>query len=235
MRNKGILFDMFDTLMMIEQNHQFYIPSLKNTYKILKNNGINASFSDFFDAYTKARTELYEKADANNEEPHFNERIVKALELLGYNYSKDNPIVKNATFAFCKEFMKYVRIDKNAKKVLRKLNEKYQLGIVSNFAIPECVEKLLQDNGITDLFNVVVVSGAINKRKPSPEIFETAIEALNLNVEDVMFVGDTLEADIKGANEVGMKTIFIERRIQKDDILPDIKIKNLEELLLIAK
>lgn len=226
---------MFDTLMIIEHNHQFYIPSLKNTYKILINNGINTSFSDFLDVYTKARADLYEKADAKNEEPHFNERIVKALELLGYNYSKDNTIVKKATFAFCKEFRKYVRIDKDAKKVLKKLREKYQLGIVSNFAIPECVEKLLQDNGIMDLFSVVIVSGAINKRKPSPKIFKIAIDALNLNVEDVIFVGDTLEADIKGASEVGMKTIFIERRIQKDDIIPDIIIKNLKELLLIAK
>jgi putative hydrolase of the HAD superfamily len=237
MRIKAILFDMFDTLMMIEHNHQFYVPSLKKMHKILEKSGINETFDNFLKAYTRARIELYEKADPKNEEPHFNERIVKALEFLGYNYSKDNSIIKEATFAFCKEFMKYVRIDKDSKIVLSELSKKYELGIVSNFAIPECVIKLLQENEINDLFNVVIISGDINKRKPSPEIFETALNALRITAAEAVFVGDTLDADIKGAIEVGMKTIFIERRIQKEKetINPDITIKSLKELLLIIE
>jgi putative hydrolase of the HAD superfamily len=237
MRIKAVLFDMFDTLLMIEHNHQFYVPSLKQMYEILKNSGINETFDDFLKAYTKARVELYEKADVKNEEPHFNERVVKALELLGYNYSKDSSVVRDATFAFCKEFMKYVRIDKNSKKVLTELSKKYELGIVSNFAIPECVVKLLQENEIESLFSVVIISGDINKRKPSPEIFKTALNALKVTGSEAVFVGDTLDADIRGASEVGMKTIFIERRIQKEKetIHPDITIKSLKELLLIIE
>ncbi len=47
-----------------------------------------------------------------------------------------------------------------------------------------------------------------------------------------MFVGDTIDADIKGPKEVGMKTIYIERRPQKEleNIKPDQTIKNLSEL-----
>ena len=38
--------------------------------------------------------------------------------------------------------------------------------MISNFAIPECVLKLLKTSGIDELFDVIVVSGAVNKRKP---------------------------------------------------------------------
>lgn len=234
---KAVLFDMFDTLMMIEHNHEFYIPSVKMMYNTLKNRGINESFNDFKNAYTKARNELYKKADLNDEEPHFNERIAKTLHFLGYKYSRNSSIVMECTLAFCKEFMKYVRIDQDTMKVLTELNKKYKLGIVSNFAIPECVINLLKREDIERFFSVIIVSGAVNKRKPNKEIFKTALDSLKVASSETVFVGDTLDADIRGANNLGMTTIFIERRIQKekDLIIPDINIKTLKELLFWIK
>ena len=38
---KAVLFDMFDTLMLIRKNHDFYSPSLMRMYKYLNKNGIN--------------------------------------------------------------------------------------------------------------------------------------------------------------------------------------------------
>lgn len=237
MKTKAVLFDMFDTLMMIEHDHQFYIPSIKMMYNTLKNNGITESFTAFMDAYTKARIELYEKADINDEEPHFNQRIVKALEFLGYKYSNDSAIVIESTLAFCKEFMKYVRIDQDTVKILNELHKKFKLGIVSNFAIPECVINLLKRDNIERFFSVIIVSGAVNTRKPNREIFQAALDFLKVDSSETIFVGDTLDADIKGAKDLGMTTIFIERRLQKnkDLIIPDINIKKLKELLLYIK
>ena len=234
MKIKAVLFDMFDTLMMIEHNHQFYVPSLKKMYIVLKNDFLKEDFETFINSYNKARLEIYKKADLNDEEPHFNERISKALHFLGYNLSKDNTIIKDATFAFCKEFMKYVRIDKYTKEVLSKLYKKYKLGVVSNFAIPECVIELLRENDIKKYFSVIIVSGDVNKRKPNPEIFNLALNSLKLSESEVLFVGDTLDADIRGAQGAGMKTVFIERRFQKEKELihPDITINLLKDLLL---
>jgi putative hydrolase of the HAD superfamily len=130
--------------------------------------------------------------------------------------------------------MKYVRIDQNAKTMLEKLHGKYKLGIVSNFAIPECVLKLLKADSLDKLFNVVVVSGAVNKRKPSPEIFKGALKMLGVSASETVFVGDTIDADVEGPKAVGMKVIYIERRVQKksEKFCPDQTIKNLNELPL---
>jgi len=233
MQIKAILFDMFDTLMMIEHDHAFYRPSLKSAHAFLVHNKVNVSFDVFNNAYVKARDALYAEADAQMEEPHFNLRIANALHSLGYDFDVSSDVVRGATRAFCEEFMRYVRIDEYARSVLEKLHGKYKLGIVSNFAIPECVFRLLERDGLVRFFAVVVVSGAVNKRKPRPEIFQRALEELGVDAESVVFVGDTLDADIKGPKSMGMKTIYIERRVQKEirNTCPNQKIKSLSELL----
>lgn len=223
---------MFDTLMMIEKDHAFYSPAVKSMHGYLVKNGINVSFAVFREAYIKARDELYEAADEKMEEPHFNLRVRNALQILGYNYESDSETVTGATNSFCQEFMNYVRIDEHAAEVLRALYTKYKLGIVSNFAIPECVQRLLEQENLARLFDVIVVSGAINKRKPHPEIFQHALKQLHVTAAETVFVGDTVDADIKGPTEVGMRTIYVDRRPQKDleQAKPTQTIKSLNEL-----
>ncbi|MEJ5327488.1 MAG: HAD family hydrolase [Candidatus Bathyarchaeia archaeon] len=230
---KAVLFDMFDTIVLIERNHAFYNPSLKRMHKFLVKNGVNASFSDFKNAYIKARDALYAKADAKLEEPHFNVRISNALKDLGFSFDVNSEVVAGASNAFCEGFIEYVCIDDYTVEVLQRLHGKYKLGVVSNFAIPECVIKLLKMYDLAKFFDVVIVSAAINKRKPSPEIFQAALDKLGVGAAEAVFVGDTVDADIKGAKSIGMKTIFIERRPQKEveQFCPDQTIKSLSELI----
>jgi putative hydrolase of the HAD superfamily len=229
---KAVLFDMFDTLMMIEKEHAFYSPALKKMHEFIVQKGITISFPTFRDAYIKARDALYEQADLKMEEPHFNLRVSNALQSLGYKIEENSPITTGATNTFCIEFMKYVRIDDHTQETLHKLSGKYKLGIVSNFAIPECVLKLLEQHKLDKFFEVIIVSGAVNKRKPNPEIYEEALNKIQVEASETVFVGDTVDADVKGPKEVGMKTIYIDRRPQKElaQFCPDQTIKSLNEL-----
>jgi HAD superfamily hydrolase (TIGR01662 family) len=228
----AILFDMFDTLMIIERNHAFYSTALHAAYRFLAKNGLSIGFKDFERAYVSARDALYLEADAQLEEPHFNMRIADALRRLGYDCGISDGLVVGATNAFCEAFMKYVSIDENAEHMLLELHGKYKLGIVSNFAIPECVTKLLQRQGLVDFFDVVVVSGAVNKRKPSVEIFMKALKQLDVSATETIFVGDTVDADVQGAKAAGMRTIYVERRPQSNaqKAGPTQTIKSLKEL-----
>jgi len=232
MRIRAVLFDMFDTLMLIERERLFYDASLRRMHAFLVRNGVDVSFEVFKDAYVRARDALYAEADARMEEPHFNLRVANALRSLGYDFDVSSGVVCGATFVFCEEFMRYVRVDANTEEVLRKLHGKYKLGIVSNFAIPECVFRLLERHGLDVFFDAVVVSGAVNKRKPNPEIFLKALDKLGVGASEAVFVGDTVDADVQGAKSVGMKTVFIERRRQEEveEACPDQTIKSLSEL-----
>ncbi|MGD6807992.1 MAG: HAD family hydrolase [Candidatus Bathyarchaeia archaeon] len=229
---KAVLFDMFDTLMLIEKDHEFYQPALQRMYNYLNTRGIDVPFEKFESTYIEERDKLYAKADINLEEPHFNVRVYQTLKKLGYNYPLSSPLVAEATGEFCGEFMKYVRIDPDAAVMLNNLCGKYKLGIISNFAVPECVQTLLHDAKVDCYFSMIVVSGAVNKRKPSPDIFYNALKLMDVSPAEAVFVGDTVDADVEGSKAVGMKAIYLERRPQKisEEFIPDQTIKSLAEL-----
>jgi putative hydrolase of the HAD superfamily len=90
----------------------------------------------------------------------------------------------------------------------------------------------LKIHGLDKLFDLVVVSAAVNKRKPSPEIFNSTMKALGVSSSETVFVGDTIDADIEGPHAVGVKAVYIKRRIEKEAerVHPDITIKSLSEL-----
>jgi HAD superfamily hydrolase (TIGR01509 family) len=223
---------MFDTLMLIEKNHAFYSPSLHGAYEFLVVNGVSVGFEEFERAYVSVRDAIFAEADPELLEPHFNLRIVGTLKRLGYDCDVSSPLVVGATEAFCERFMTFVTIDEHAENVLKKLHGRYKMGVVSNFAIPECVERLLERQGLTKLFDVVIVSGAVNRRKPHPEIYQKALRKLGVTAEETVFVGDTVDADVQGAKAAGMKTVYLERRLQEDaeNACPDQTIKNLGDL-----
>jgi putative hydrolase of the HAD superfamily len=204
-------------------------------YEYLFASGINVPLEKFQEAYNQARDELYAKADPNLEEPHFNIRTSLTLKKLGYNYDLSSPLVISASAEFCQEFIKYVYLDKETEPVLHSLHGKYKLGIVSNYAIPECIDRLFKIHGLEGFFDVVIVSGAVNKRKPSPEIFNKAVRALGVSSAEAVFVGDTLDADIEGAKSAGMKAVYIKRREEEpvENIFPDVTIESLTELTLL--
>lgn len=237
MRVEAVLFDLFNTLVLLESDEVFYTPCLRRLHEFLARNGINIPFDDFKRVYFEVRNRLYAETEKSLEEPHFNVRVSQTLQQFEYNLDASHPVVVGATMAFADELMHYVHLDADAVNVLRKLHGKYKSGIVSNFAIPECASKLLDKFSLKGFFDVVVVSGAVNQRKPSPKIFEKALNALNLDASKVVFVGDMLDLDVKGAKNVGIRAILIERRHMEriENVKPDMVIKSLRELPVVLE
>jgi HAD superfamily hydrolase (TIGR01549 family) len=236
MKVEAVLFDLFDTLLILESNEAYYKPSLKRLHEYLVKSGVNVQFDVFERVYFEVRDEFYSESRESLEEPHFNVRVSQTLKKLGYEYTTSDPLIIGATMAFAEEFMHYVSLDAEALDVLQKLHGKYKLGLISNFAIPECGWKLLDKYGLRQFFDIVIISGEINRRKPSPEIFQKALTILDIEPSKVVFVGDMPDLDVKGPKSVGMKTILIKRRpIENIDAKPDKIITNLSELLNILK
>jgi len=235
MEVEAVLFDLFDTLLLLESQDAYYEPSLRKLYEFLVKNGVNVPFEDFSRVYFEVRDEFYSESRKSLEEPHFNVRVSQTLNRFDYDFDVSDQVVVGATMAFADEFMRYVSLDEDALDVLEKLHGKYKLGLVSNFAIPECGWKLLDKFGLKRFFDVIVISGEVNQRKPSSEIFQRALKALGVKASRAVFVGDMLDLDVMGPKKVGMKTVFIKRRPLKHDVdvKPDYVIKGLNELLAV--
>jgi len=83
-------------------------------------------------------------------------------------------------------------------------------GLVSNSpSTSAMVRRSLTAAGISDeLLPVVVTSADLMRPKPRPEPFERALEQLGIAARDAVFVGDDLEADMRGAKALGMTTVW---------------------------
>lgn len=65
--------------------------------------------------------------------------------------------------------------------------------------------------GISDLFHEVISASSAGAAKPNPRIFETAVEAGGASADQTLHVGDHPEVDVAGANEAGLKSVWVNR------------------------
>lgn len=79
-------------------------------------------------------------------------------------------------------------------------NKDYKIALLSNNSI-KLKEKLVED-GISDIFNVVVISAEVGCQKPQPEIFDILFKKLELEPNEVIFIDDTIKS-LEGADKIG--------------------------------
>lgn len=232
-RVDAVFFDMFDTLLLLEDVETYYEPCLRKMHKFLANMGVDVPYHYFRCVYFDIRDRFYSESRESLEEPHFNVRVAQTLEKLGYHFRVSDTVVAGATMSFANEFRLHVQLDKDAVHVLKELHQKYKLGLISNFGIPECGRKLLETFGLKRYFDFIVISAEVNQRKPSPKIFKNALQKLGVEASRAVFVGDMVDLDVIGPQSVGMKTVLIKRRSSGEDTVakPDIVIRSLTELL----
>lgn len=84
----------------------------------------------------------------------------------------------------------------------------YKLALVSNGKTP-LQERNFNALGIADLFDTIIISEAVGFKKPDKAIFELTCKHLGIATSSAVFVGDSIKADIDGANNAGMFSVFI--------------------------
>jgi putative hydrolase of the HAD superfamily len=92
--------------------------------------------------------------------------------------------------------------------LLESLRERgLKLGLVSNaFDPPDLLHRDLAQLGIAERVDVALFSSEVGRRKPDPEIFQRALDALEVTPPEALFVGDTLASDIAGSAALGLHT-----------------------------
>lgn len=86
----------------------------------------------------------------------------------------------------------------------------YPLGMITNGDGDQQRQKLDQ-TGIAGYFNSVVVSGDVGVAKPGRQIFERSAEELGLQPDELLFIGDNPENDVRGALQAGWEAIWLNR------------------------
>jgi len=84
-----------------------------------------------------------------------------------------------------------------------------ELGIISNF--DSRLFTLLRGLGIDQLFDTVTISSLAQAAKPSPKIFQLALEKHAVDPEEALHVGDSPRDDVEGATKAGLTGVLLDR------------------------
>ena len=94
-------------------------------------------------------------------------------------------------------------------------------------------ERFLERDGLVDLIDARLYTSEMPFQKPHPSAFLAAADALCVEPQQAVFVGDRPWDDISGARSTGMRTVLRPNPVAPDidGIEPDARIARLPELV----
>jgi len=104
-----------------------------------------------------------------------------------------------------------VRVDPDALPILSWLGERgIKRGICSNAPFPpEMMRRQVQTNGIAPNVDAIVFSSEVGRRKPAPELYRAALDAIETKAGRTLFVGDRVREDYEGPRSLGMRAVIV--------------------------
>ena len=200
---KTVFIDLDDTLWDFHANAK---SSLQEIYEIKKLGQYFDSFEQYFTIYAKRNLELWEdygKGTISKAELSL-ERFLHPLIQVGI----DNSILANEIGEDYLDLLPTrTALIPFAMELLEYLYPKYPLTIVSNGFV-EVQYKKLHSCHIEQYFSHVVLSEAAQALKPDKRIFEYAMQLNNATAAETIMIGDSYEADIRGAQNAGIDQIY---------------------------
>ena len=201
-----LFFDLDHTIWDFELNSKETLLDLYQKYD-LDAKGIT-DFDAFFNHYSIHNHRLwdrYTKGFIKQEELRWKRIYLSLLEYkiadeslsraMSFDYLDILPHKKNL-FPYTIEILEYLKA------------KGYQMHLITN-GFESVQFKKIKNSNIADYFTEVITSEASNSLKPNKEIFEYALNASNAKLETSIMIGDNESADIQGAINAGMDSIFV--------------------------
>lgn len=227
MKYKHLFFDLDHTLWDFEENAK------ETLYDIFELNGLEAKgvddFDEFFKHYSYHNERLwdrYTKGFIKQEELRWKRMW---LALLEFKIGDEN-LARQMAFQFLERLPFKTKLFPYAVEILTYLKDKgYKLHLLTN-GFDAVQHHKLQSSKITDFFVEVITSERSNSLKPAREIFEFAMKTCDTTADECIMIGDNLDADIQGAINAGIDTIFVNHLNKEPHIKATYVIHHLKEL-----
>lgn len=153
------------------------------------------------------------------------------------------PAPELSTLQACLDVMyaftqRYWQLEADTHDTLRRLRRAgFRLAVISNAMDDRNTQALIDEAQLRDYFEVILSSARAGIRKPDERIFNAVLDKMGVAAHETAMVGDTLNADILGAQAVGLYDIWIRRRADRPGnrlaagrIQPTASIDRLDEL-----
>ncbi len=239
---RAIFFDLGKTLLYPESAWQaVFLRAQKALAQSLVEQGIAVDEKVFPYEFTERLNRYYVDRETTLRELGTTQLLEQLLTEKGFS-DAPAPKLHTALNAFYAITQRNWLLEEDAYPVLDALKLMgYKLALLSNAADDADVQTLIDKYRLRHYFDFIRSSAKVGYRKPHAHIFNEALREMNLFPEQCVMVGDTLDADILGANKLGIYSVWINRRVNREtktlvDIHPKAVIQKLDELpqLLLA-
>ena len=230
---KTVFFDLDGTLC---DSDTAWSIAQSETFQLLHKHYPNVSGEAITNAWRTVHQRLFQQLDAGKlsmaevRDSRF-QYLFKELDL------PIDRMMEELSDFFCSRYLTGLRLYEDV-TVLEKLTG-YHVGIITNGAHDEHTDSQLskvQHLGLRARIQSLTISGEIGVRKPNLGIFKVACERANVLPKEAIFVGDSVQNDIVGANRAGITSVLINRKSEGlipkiADEQPDYTISNLYDVL----
>lgn len=233
-----VLFDLGSTLVYFDGDwDEIFNLGINALTLDLMDRGYSVPASSFTAAFRERMNEYYYQRETEFIE-YTTGRILMDL-LNEFGFAEITPEQLRAPLARMYSFTEeHWKLEEDARQMLDQLKaQDFRLGIVSNAADEADVQTLVDQHGLRGYFEQILISASVGYRKPHPYIFQMALSHFNCHPSQAVMVGDTLGADILGARNAGICSVWITRRAgtpdnrdHLDTIRPDAVINCLADL-----
>lgn len=224
---KHIFFDLDHTIWDFDRNARETLLELYDSYQ-LENLGLTSA-ENFIATYTINNHELWAQYHLGkiSKEALRQERFRKTFIDLGI---QPDLIPHDFEAEYVRLGPTKTNLFESAEKVLTYLKEKYHLHIISN-GFKEAVVTKMSVSKLNPYFKNVVISEDVGVNKPDKAIFEYALNLAQAGKHESVMIGDSIEADVYGAQNFGMKAIYFNpfKSPKPEDVAQ--QIHHLEELM----
>jgi len=237
-RIKGVIFDLGNTLMYLDHEWEEVInQGARDLAQFVVGQGFNVDAAQFADSFISLRRSLWVRARERQVEYTADYTLVTLLAQLGYeNVSQE--LIEDAVNAFFSFEESYWQAYPEAPATLRRLSEQgYRLALISNATYDPLIQRLVDKGGLRKWLDAVLSSAGVGFRKPHPRIFQRVLDPWGFAPSQVVMIGDTLQFDILGAHNVGLKSIlatwdlYPNYDLGNEDIVPDARADSLTQLI----
>jgi len=214
---RAVVFDLFDTLVDLPMETLprvaiggREIPSTAGALHAALAERSDVSFGDFARVMAAVDREWRATHWERDRELPTDERFARVAAALGVT---DPELPQRLTDVHMGMIASIAATPPHHPALLAALRERYRIGLCSNFSWAPTARAILAAAALGDAFDAVVISHEHGMRKPRPEIFAATLEALGVAPAEVAHVGDNLAADVGGAAALGIRTVWITRRV----------------------
>lgn len=104
------------------------------------------------------------------------------------------------------DFSEGIALDASLVELIRKLSGSYKIGLLSN-SRGDYLRPILDENGISELFDPVVISSEAGAIKPDPAIFRLSLEKTGVEAAETVFVDDKVY-NVEAAEALGINSVL---------------------------